>query len=111
MLGRNSTKDGKRHLQVSFVGAAEGVANTMGQSSLPSSTVPENAFMPEKERWDEEAIEELCKQPGVIGVTGIAAIQEYRPYSLAGHTACWKAAKLKMWEQVKILLDQTFFSL
>ena len=60
--------------------------------------------MPDSTTWDEESIKALIDNPTAMGITGIPAIQEYRPYTLSGHTACWKAAKLEMWDEVSQLL-------
>jgi hypothetical protein len=64
-----------------------------------------DAMMPEKGTWDEESIRAVIATPNATGINGMVVIQEYRPDTLAGHTACWKAAKLGMWDEVAQLID------
>lgn len=62
-------------------------------------------LMPEKDEFDEETIKAVIANPTKTGKSGTPCLAEYRPYNMAGHTACWMAAKLEMWDECLKLLD------
>ena len=62
-------------------------------------------LMPHKDKWDAESIRAVIETPTKMGKDGLPCLQEYRPHNLAGHTACWEAAKLEMWDECNKLLD------
>ena len=62
-------------------------------------------LMPDKDDWDEEAIRAVIENPTKMGKSGTPCLVEYRPYNMAGHTACWMAAKLEMWDECIQLLE------